>query len=100
MMETRVAARAASIMAAIALLAALPTGCGEGSGQGAERRGDREVRLYNWKDFTDKALLKDFEAETGITVYLNEFKTGEEMIASLQLHPRHPGPGRGGLRRP
>jgi spermidine/putrescine-binding protein len=86
-MRLRVAARAASILVVIAFLAAFPTGCGDGPGQGVESRGDREVRLYNWKDFTDEALLEGFEADTGITVYLNEFKTGEEMIASLQSAP-------------
>lgn len=74
-------------MVVIAILAAGTAGCGDGSEQGAKSPGSREVRLYNWKDFTDETVLDDFEAETGITVYLNEFKTSEEMIASLQSSP-------------
>lgn len=87
MMMGRVVARAVPVLNCIVIGAFLLSGCGGGSEPGDASTGTRDVRLYNWKDFTDKTVLGDFEAETGITVYLNEFKTSEEMIASLQSFP-------------
>lgn len=47
----------------------------------------REVVFYNWKDFTDLSILKDFEKETGIRVVLKEYETRDMCIAQLQTTP-------------
>ncbi len=46
-----------------------------------------EVVFYNWKDFTDISILKDFEKETGIKVVLKEYETRDMCIAELQTNP-------------
>jgi spermidine/putrescine transport system substrate-binding protein len=46
-----------------------------------------EVVFYNWKDFTDLSILKDFEKETGIRVILKEYDTRDMCIAQLQTNP-------------
>ena len=43
-----------------------------------------EVRVYNWSDYIDEALLEKFEAETGISVAIvpvTESSLGERMTA-------------------
>lgn len=47
----------------------------------------QEVVFYNWKDFTDRSILKDFEKETGIHVVLKEYETRDMCIAQLQTNP-------------
>ncbi len=47
----------------------------------------KEVVFYNWKDFTDTSILKDFEKETGIKVILKEYETRDMCIAQLQTNP-------------
>ncbi len=43
-----------------------------------------EVNLYNWTDYISPELLKRFEAETGITVNLDNYDSNETMLAKLQ----------------
>jgi spermidine/putrescine transport system substrate-binding protein len=71
------------------LLAAFSLGA---AGCGGKRVSDHAaeggvVRLYNWKDFTDTSVLRDFEEETGIRVELYEYETAQEMIAETQSKP-------------
>ncbi len=42
------------------------------------------VSLYNWTDYIDPEVLKKFEAETGITVTLDNFDSNETLLARLQ----------------
>lgn len=44
----------------------------------------RELYLYNWEDFMDPGVLKDFERETGIKVIEDNFASNEELLAKLQ----------------
>jgi spermidine/putrescine transport system substrate-binding protein len=46
-----------------------------------------EVIFYNWKDFTDTSILKDFKEETGVKVILKEYETRDMCIAQLQTNP-------------
>jgi spermidine/putrescine transport system substrate-binding protein len=52
-----------------------------------EKKELKELVFYNWKNFTDKSILKDFEKETGIKVVLKEYETRDMCIAQLQTNP-------------
>jgi len=54
---------------------------------GNEKTVPKELVFYNWKDFTDLSILKDFEKETGIKVILKEYETRDMCIAQLQTNP-------------
>jgi putrescine transport system substrate-binding protein len=60
--------------AAAAIVAAgLLAGCG----QGAPGAASQEVRIYNWSDYIDPAILADFTRETGIKVVYDTFDSNE-----------------------
>lgn len=42
------------------------------------------VQVYNWEDYIDPEVLKDFEEETGITVKYSRFTTNEDMYALME----------------
>jgi spermidine/putrescine transport system substrate-binding protein len=42
------------------------------------------VSLYNWTDYIDPDVLRKFEAETGITVTLDNYDSNETLLARLQ----------------
>ncbi len=44
----------------------------------------KELLLFNWTNYMPPALLKRFEAETGIKVTLDTYDTNESMLAKLQ----------------
>ncbi len=50
----------------------------------ASRAEGRELLLFNWSNYMPPALLKRFEAETGIKVTLDTYDTNEAMLAKLQ----------------
>lgn len=43
----------------------------------------KEVRIYNWSDYIDDQILKDFEAETGIKVTYDVFDSNEILETKL-----------------
>ncbi|WP_206659531.1 polyamine ABC transporter substrate-binding protein [Hansschlegelia zhihuaiae] len=43
----------------------------------------KEVRVYNWSDYIDDQILKDFEAETGIKVVYDVFDSNEILETKL-----------------
>ena len=49
-------------------------------------RADEEklLRIYNWTDYTAPALVKKFEAETGITVSIDTYDSNETLLAKLK----------------
>ena len=47
----------------------------------------KQISLYNWKDYTDKSILEDFEKKTGIKVILKEYETKDMMISEIQSEP-------------
>jgi len=59
------------------LLVALTVSCtGAGSGE--------RVYVYNWGDYIDADIIKDFEKETGIRVIYETYDTNESMYAKLK----------------
>jgi putrescine transport system substrate-binding protein len=44
---------------------------------------DKEVRIYNWSDYIDESILKDFEKETGIKVVYDVFDSNEVLETKL-----------------
>jgi putrescine transport system substrate-binding protein len=43
----------------------------------------QELRIYNWSDYIDEEILKDFTAETGIKVVYDTFDTNELLETKL-----------------
>ncbi len=43
----------------------------------------KEVRIYNWSDYIDEEILKDFEKETGIKTVYDVFDSNEMLEAKL-----------------
>lgn len=60
----------------VALTVAL-TGCGK------SYAANEVVYVYNWGDYIDESILKDFEKETGIKVIYETFATNEEMYQKI-----------------
>jgi spermidine/putrescine transport system substrate-binding protein len=56
--------------------ALLLAGCGGG---GAET-----IIVYNWGDYIDQSVLRDFEQESGVKVIYEEFDTNESMYAKIK----------------
>jgi spermidine/putrescine transport system substrate-binding protein len=67
--------RRLAAIAVLLLLAAAPSGA---------RAQSKELLLFNWTNYISPALLKRFEAETGIKVTLDTYDTNESMLAKLQ----------------
>jgi putrescine transport system substrate-binding protein len=44
---------------------------------------ERQVRIYNWSDYIDESILKDFTAETGIKVIYDVFDSNEVLETKL-----------------
>jgi spermidine/putrescine transport system substrate-binding protein len=45
----------------------------------------REVYVFNWTEYIDPGVLKQFEAETGIKVRYSTYESNEAMFAKLKL---------------
>lgn len=58
------------ILALSLIVATVVTGCGEDK---------PKLSVYNWGDYIDKQVIKDFEEEYGIKVIYEEFDTNEDM---------------------
>ena len=48
---------------------------------------DEVVNVFNWEDYIDESVLKDFEAETGIRVNYMRFTTNEDMMVQVEANP-------------
>ena len=44
-----------------------------------------ELNLYNWDNYIDPQLLKDFQREFGVRVIEDKFASNEELLAKLQF---------------
>ncbi len=65
----------------IVCLISLFVGCSSG-GNKSDSAG--ELHLFNWGDYIDEELIKQFEAETGITVKYENFDSNETMYAKIK----------------
>jgi putrescine transport system substrate-binding protein len=63
----------ASIAGSVALVSLLAAGAATA----------KEVRIYNWSDYIDEEILKDFEKETGIKPVYDVFDSNEMLEAKL-----------------
>jgi putrescine transport system substrate-binding protein len=64
--------------AAVAVIAAAFTGWHSASAQGS-----RVVHFYNWSDYVDPAVLKEFTRETGIEVVYDTFDSNDVLETKL-----------------
>lgn len=63
------------------LTVGLFAGCGEKSNGQSEKR---TLNVYNWGDYMDQSLIKDFEKETGIDVTYDTYDTNENMYSKIK----------------
>lgn len=47
----------------------------------------KQVFFYNWYEYTDQAILDDFEKQYGIKVVLREYETKDMMLSEIQSEP-------------
>ena len=45
----------------------------------------RAISIATWADYIDEDAVKEFEAQTGIKVYINFYENNEELLAKLEL---------------
>ena len=48
------------------------------------------LKVYNWVDYVDPAVVADFERESGVKVDYRQFATSGEMLASLESGEHRP----------
>lgn len=58
-----------------------------GCSNGGADTGAGELRVFNWGEYLDPAVIEGFEEETGIKVIYEEFETNEVMYAKLAQDP-------------
>jgi spermidine/putrescine transport system substrate-binding protein len=49
-----------------------------------QARAQEELRLYNWSEYMDPAILEQFEEQFGVKVRVDLYESNEEMMAKLQ----------------
>lgn len=54
------------------------------TGCGSEKSAQRQLKVYNWGDYIDPEVIKDFEKETGIKVIYDTFATNEDMYVKIK----------------
>ncbi len=71
--------RLLSVVLAVAMTAGLLIGCGSSSSAGSNGK----LYVYNWGEYIDEDVIRQFEEETGIKVVYDMFETNEIMYAKL-----------------
>ncbi len=71
----------ALVLATAILSTLLLTACSNGGGSSSSKG---EVNVYNWGEYIDESLLKQFEEETGIHVNYKTFPDNETLYSTLQ----------------
>lgn len=51
---------------------------------GCSNSNKEKLKIYNWGDYIDKSVIKDFEKEYNVKVIYDEFSTNEDMYAKLK----------------
>ena len=64
---------------AVALLILMTTAV-----SGCNRAPNGEVNVYNWGEYIDESIFKNFQRETGIKVNYTEFQNNEQMYAIIK----------------
>src|SRR5699024_8050988 len=59
----------------LVLMLSLLTGC---------KNNEKTINIYNWGDYIDPTVIKDFEKEYGIKVNYSTFATNEDMYVKLK----------------
>ncbi len=67
-----------SLLAVVTLCLFALAGCG------GDKKSARQLKVYNWGDYIDPDVLKDFEQETGIHVVYDTFATNEDMYVKIK----------------
>lgn len=47
----------------------------------------KSLRIYTWAHRIDETVLRQFEKESGIKVYLNYYESSEELLTKLEMTP-------------
>ena len=68
--------KAILILSLVLLIGIVSVGCGGES--------KPTINVYNWGDYIDKSVLKDFEEEFGIKVVYADFETNEDLYIKLK----------------
>ena len=72
------------------ILALIAAACGDGDGGDVDASAceagqtDGDLSFYNWAEYIDPELIKDFETETGINVEYTEYESNEQMLAQVE----------------
>ncbi len=87
------------LMTMLILLALAAVACGGGPGGGpgagqeptAESGGETgevelapELSVYNWEDYIDEQVLKDYEAQYGVKIIYDTYASNEDLLTKLQ----------------
>ena len=54
------------------------------SAYGCARAPNGEVNVYNWGEYIDESIFRDFQRETGIKVNYTEFQSNEQMYSIIK----------------
>ncbi|MHC5099442.1 hypothetical protein ACYSNN_06240 [Peptoniphilus genitalis] len=69
------------IILALAILMVISlTGCGK------EETAKEEIYVYNWGEYIDPQILKDFQKETGIKVNYDTYASNEDLYIKRYNH--------------
>lgn len=72
------------LMCVSAIVAAFIGGCDRAKAPGTPERSQiAELHIYNWSDYIDPSIVKDFEAETKIKVSYDTYDSNEILEAKL-----------------
>lgn len=66
-----------SLIMLTAVITILAAGCGQ-------KKESKVLNVYNWGDYIDESVLKDFEKESGIKVNYETYDTNENMYTKLK----------------
>jgi putrescine transport system substrate-binding protein len=78
------ASRFVCLSAALVLLATLVAGCSRPAAHAsAETANEKVLNVYNWSDYIQPSVIKDFEKETGIHVNYDVFDSNEMLETKL-----------------
>jgi putrescine transport system substrate-binding protein len=87
MTTLRIVSFGASVLLALAACSGGPAppaaGATDPKSGGADADGEKLVNVYNWSDYIDPSVLKDFETQTGVKVNYDVFDSNEVLETKL-----------------